>query len=351
VADLLDDLLIPVRKKLARERVEQAERRVAHDVLALAAEVKTAFYAVQAHQQIVARFTAIADVNDATADLAQRQFDAGNINRLDFAHQQIAAQSAKLEVTRTSSHLRGEREKLNRLLGLTSSQTSWKIAAELPKLPAQEPALENLEGLATSQRLDLAAARANVEVASRALSLKRNTRFLPASLGLGVDTERETDGSRVTGPTLEIGVPIFDQGQAELAQLASELRRATDLYEGLASDVASEVREAREELVAARATTEFYQKTLLPQRTLILRETLLHYNAMQKSNYELLAAKEQQLTAERESVEALRDYWTALAHLERAVGGKLAGERAVTALPRGILAEGVAMEPMHHSSP
>jgi cobalt-zinc-cadmium efflux system outer membrane protein len=41
---------------------------------------------------------------------------------------------------------------------------------------------------------------------------------------------------------------------------------------------------------------------------------------MQKSSYEVLAAKQQELAAEREQIETLRQYWLARADLERAVG-------------------------------
>ena len=60
----------------------------------------------------------------------------------------------------------------------------------------------------------------------------------------------------------------------------------------------------------------------------MLGETLLHYNAMQKSSYDLLLAKEEEQRAEQSRVEALRDYWLARVELERAVGGRLTPETA-----------------------
>jgi cobalt-zinc-cadmium efflux system outer membrane protein len=322
VGDLLDGLLLPVRKRIAHEQLGQAENRVAHAVLSLAAQVKASAYTVQAREQFRARLAAIADVNDAAADLAQRQYDAGNINRLELANQQLAAQQAHLELMRTTAQWRSDREKFNRLLGLGSAQTNWKFATELPGLPDADALPDNLEDLAVSQRLDLATLKSQVALAESALKLKQKTRLLPASASFGVDSEREPNGDRVTGPRIELGLPLFDQGQADLARLTAELRRATANFEGLASDVRSQVRESRDALRAAREAAEYYEKTLLPQRRLLLRETLLHYNAMQKSNYELLAAKERQLEAEREGIEALRDYWIARAALEMALGGR-----------------------------
>ena len=86
------------------------------------------------------------------------------------------------------------------------------------------------------------------------------------------------------------------------------------------------MRENRDALLAAREVAEFFAKVLLPQRQRALHETLLHYNAMQKSNFELLAAKEREQVTEREAIEALRDYWIARAELEQAVGGSLTRE-------------------------
>jgi cobalt-zinc-cadmium efflux system outer membrane protein len=344
VSDLLDGLLLPVRKRVAREQLGQAEHRVAHAVLLLAAQVKASAYTVQARGQFLARVAAIGAVNDAAADLAQRQYDAGNINHLELANQQLAAQQARLEFMRTEAQGRNDREKFNRLLGLSSAQTTWTIAAELPGLPDADALPEDIEDLAVSQRLDLAALKSQVALAEGALNLKQKTRLLPAAVSLGVDTERDPGGGRLTGPRIDLGLPIFDQGQADLARLTAELRRATANYEGLASDVRSQVREARDTLRAARDAAEYYEKTLLPQRRLLLREMLLHYNAMQRSNYELLAEKERLLVAERESIDAVRDYWIARAELEMALGGRLPRGSSALVTPKNEPAE---MAPSH----
>jgi outer membrane protein, heavy metal efflux system len=200
----------------------------------------------------------------------------------------------------------------------------------LAPLPDTELPLENLEAMAVSRRLDLAAARGDVQVLATALTLKKNFRYLPGA-ALGVSAEHDIDRSWVVGPTLDLEVPLFDQGQGEVARLAAEYRRAQRAFEALAVNIRSEVRERRDAVIAARAAAEYHAKILLPQRQSILRETLLQYNAMQLGNYVLLAAKEREQLAEREAIDALRDYWVARAELETAVGGTLT--RDVAALP------------------
>lgn len=330
--EVLNALVIPVRKKFAGEQLAVAQEQVAHEALGFIADAKKAAYTIQAREEFRNRLAAVLDVNRAATRFAQRQFDAGNISRLDLLNQQSAMQEAQLALSRIDATLQADREKLNRLLGLSGNEVNWQMAPGLPSPPEHEANLDSLEQAATTTRLDLAAARSRVTVARAALDFKRRTRLLPIDARFGIDTEREpgsTGGhAHVTGPNIEAALPIFDQGQADMARLSSDLRRAEANYEALAVDVQSEVRGARAALVAARTAAEYYDATIVPQRRAILKETLLQYNAMQKSNYELLFAKQQELEAERGRVEAWRDYWLARVELERAVGGQLAAPKS-----------------------
>jgi cobalt-zinc-cadmium efflux system outer membrane protein len=331
--NLLDLLTLPARKQIAARNLETTKLRIAHQVLTLSEEVQAAFYTVQAGQQLTNRLALIVEVNEAAADITQRQYDAGNINDLELQNQLAAYAQSRLDFARAHAQLRARREGLNRLLGLWGKQTMWQAESELPPLPEKELPVENVESLAISQRLDLAAARAEAENVQRALKLKKSVRWLPA-VSVGVNAEHDLDHSWVIGPSLSLEVPVFDQGQPELARLAAEYRRAARKFEALAVNIRSEVREAREALIAARDAAEYYQKVLLPQRQRSLRATLLQYNAMQLSNFVLLASKEREALAEREAIEVLRDYWIARARLESAAGGSLIGEISATTTPK-----------------
>jgi outer membrane protein, heavy metal efflux system len=318
--DFLDLLLLPARKKIAARNLEATKLRIADRVLTLAEEVQAAFYTVQAGQQLTNRLALIVEVNEAAANIAKRQHDAGNITDLELQNQQAAYAQSRLDLARVQAQRRADREKLNRTLSLWGKQTAWQVESELPPPPEKEAPIENVEALAVSQRLDLAAARTEVATVQSALKLKKSVRWLPL-VDVGVNAEHELDHTWVIGPSLSLEIPVFDQGQPELARLAAEYRRAARNFEALAVNIRSEVREARDAVIAARDVVEYYQKIVLPQRQRILRETLLQYNAMQLGNFVLLSAKEREAVAERETIEALRDYWITRARLERAVGG------------------------------
>lgn len=322
VQDFLDLLMIPLRKKVATAELARAEFRVGDAVLKLAAEVKTAFYTLQGKQMLFGRLGELGNTYGAALELTQRQHAAGNINDLELANQQSTYSQAKLDAAQLAKEMRSDREKLNRLMGVWGAQTQWRIADELPGVAARDFPTDRLESLAMAQRLDLAASKAEVGAVVQSLGLTKTYRYVGA-LEFGVDTESETDRQRVTGPTLQLELPIFNQGKGRIARLEAQLRQAERRLEAQAIDIRSEVREARDRLLAEKDLAIYYRDELVPERKRVLELTLTNYNAMLKSPYDLLLARQNELAAERGYIEALRDYWIARADLERAVGGNL----------------------------
>ena len=320
--EFFDVLVIPLRKKVATAQLMKTKLQVGDAILKLAAGVKAAFYELQAEQQLLGRLKAINETDAAAVELAQRQHEAGNINDLDLANQQATYSQSKLDIAETSASIRAGREKLNRLMGTWGDDTAWKIDNELPELPAGDFPQQRLESLAINQRLDLAAAKTQIGALVGSLGITKTYRYV-GSIEFGVDTEKETDGQRETGPTWQLELPIFNRGQGRIAKLQAQLRQAERRLESEAVAIRAEVREARDRLIAKRDLATYYRDELLPGRKKILELTLTHYNAMLKSPYDLLLAKQNEFSAERGYVAALRDYWIARADLERAVGGRL----------------------------
>ena len=321
VQDFLDLLMIPLRKKVAANELARAELRAGDAVLKLAAEVRSAFYTLQGKQMLFTRLGSLGNTYAAALELSLRQHEAGNISDLELANQQSTYSQSKLDAAQVASEMRSDREKLNRLMGVWGALTEWKMADELPSLPASFPT-EHLESIAIAQRLDLAAAKAELGAIVQSLGLTKTYRYV-GSIEFGVNTERDTDRQRVTGPTLRLELPIFNHGQGRIAKLKAQLRQAERRVEAAAIDIRSDVREARDRALAKKDLAAYHRDQLVPERKRVLDLTLTSYNSMLKGPYDLLLARQNELAAERGYIDALRDYWIARADLERAVGGRL----------------------------
>lgn len=319
----LDIFVLPLRKRVAREQFIADTLRVAHETLRMATDVRKAVVAYQAQARIVELERSIVQGSQAAADLAVDQHEAGNINDLALTQERSAYEQAVLDLERDELALVEAREELNRMLGLWGKRTSWTLSEQLPELPSRDPALEHLESRAVAQRLDVDAARKQSLLLWNAVHLAKTSRYF-GFVEIGVHTHQDPDGARLLGPTLSLELPIFDQRQALIARLDAQYRQAERRLAGVAVNARSEVRTAHARLVSARHVVDRYRTTLLPLRERAVAEAQLQYNGMQIGLYELLAAKQAQITSYRAYIDAVREYWAARADLEMSVGGRLA---------------------------
>ena len=74
---------------------------------------------------------------------------------------------------------------------------------------------------------------------------------------MGVNTEKELEGERLTGPTIDVQFPIFNLGQAGIARLEGQYAQAKRDLEAAAIDARSEVRQARDLIIANRDMAEY----------------------------------------------------------------------------------------------
>ena len=346
----LDLLMLPLRTKVAREQLAAAQLRVSDEVIRLTAEVKTAYYELLADRSLIERLRVIQSAQSVSLELMQKLHEAGNVTDLKLTQEQAQYSMLRLELAKAEAELREHREKLNRLLGVWGDDTEWDLAAsELPRAPEGDFTLKRLETLAVGNRLDFAAARAELESAAKALGLEKSFRFIGA-LDFGIAGEHEPDGLDLSGPSIRLEWPIFNQGQARIARGEAQLRMATAKFEQLAIDLRSEVRELRDRLISKRDIARFYRDELLPTRRRITALTLVEYNAMLVGAFELFNTRREDMEAERALIEATRDYWITRAKLERAVGGDLvAGPRPRPAAPAP--SEGKKPKTARHHSP
>ncbi len=331
--DLLDVLLLPLRRRLAEAAVEQAKLEIGQAVLDLVAETRTAFARAQASRAVADRLSKVEAAEKAAADFAAALNAAGNLGDLELAQARALWAERRAERLRAELEAAEDREALQRLLGLRDA-AAW-TAVPLASLPAEDPPIDAID-TAAMRRLDLEAARFAVDMLERAISAKRRTRFLPVALEVGVEREVETDGLRLTGPTLGLRLPLFDTGKASLARLDSELRQARWQLEARTVAARSAARLAAAALHAAREQEALVKSELVPQRARALDLTLRSYNMMLVGAPAVLLAKQAELDAERAAIVAQRDYWIARAELDRAVGGAAVGAQPTNSTkPKG----------------
>ncbi len=323
--ELLDVLFLPRRMRAAGEMFEAEQAMTTSSVIDFIADVRIAYYDSVAAQQTADLMKQAQEASDASLAVAQALFDAGNIPQVELDREKLLAAEISLEMMKASAAYAASRESLNAILGLDGEAAeAWTIDGRLRNPPREEtlppPDLENnLQLLASDARIDATAARLGLDSVSSVIG----------DLELEFERERD-DGEWENGVGVAFDLPVFNWGSG--ARQAAGARLEAMMEQRLADGIQlrAEARRLSSNLNAARDAAQFQRSELLPLAGRVLQGAQLDYNAMQIGVFALLDAKRDQLTAGRNYVAALRDYWALKARYDQVVAGGSIGEAGMS---------------------
>ena len=352
-----------------RPRIRAAERDLDQTILTLAREASIA--ALDAHSGYVRavqteRQLAIARENLSIAEqlveLAVARREAGSGTEVDV--NLARAERAALDVTSRTSLVAAVEAKttLAKILGVTTPPDELQLIDTLPDAIDLTFTPQQLVEIARANRLDLKAAGAVTQAAEARVAYER-ARFL-RTVELGVNMERADRRSRggrnwlaetayasaqagaltppslqpresqttdyVTGPTLTMELPLFDQNQAQVARAEFELLQATYLRDAIDREIVQESWAVHARATTAFETAGFMRDELLPLRENGLRLAREAYRVGSTTLLTVLDAQRRLLDARAGYVDVQAAAGVARIDLERIAGKPLA---AVSAAP------------------
>lgn len=327
---------LPARTDIASDRFHQAQLRAANATLRVAAETRRAYYEAVAARDLAGFLAQAQSAADAASQLAVKLGEAGTMNKLDQARNQVfyAEMTARLATARQRET--STRERLIRAMGLWGPDLSFRLPSALPALPARVRTAAAVEREAVLRRVDLQIARMEVAALAKSYGLTNATRFLDVVEVAGISKRvQEPSGDKATerGVGLDIEVPLFDFGETNVREAEEAYMGAVNRLIAKAVNVRSQAREAYQAYRGSYDIARHYQREVLPLRKIISDETLLRYNAMQIDVFALLAEARERIASTTAAIDAQRDYWLADSNLQAAVlgGGSVDGNLAGTA--------------------
>lgn len=318
--DLVGLLTIPLRRDIESRRFEGARLAAATDAVRLAADTRKAWFNAVAAAQSARYAEQVREAAQASAELAARMAKVGNLSALDQTREQVFSAEASAQLARARHQALAAREQLTRLMGLWGAQTAYRLPDRLPEIPGAPRDGANIESLAMQQRLDVQLAKLNAESTARALGLSKATRFVNV-LDAGYVNKSTSGAPRENGYEIELALPLFDWGGARTAKAEALYMQSVQRTADTAITARSQVREAYSAYRTSYDLARHYRDEIVPLRKKISNETLLRYNGMLMSVFELLADARAQINGVNAAIEAQRDYWLADTDLQAAISG------------------------------
>jgi outer membrane protein TolC len=312
---------IPFRREIAAARMETTIMRVGVAVLKTAAEAQRAYDSVLYLSRIKEKTEEILERIQETYHQVVERRDFGLLSDQDLYLSEIALVEAEMELELTRGDLTLARTRLNRVLGLGPPQENYPVVLEPNEGPVDVPQPDEAVDYAMENRLDIQVARFKTHQAERHLSLEK-TRVL-RHVQAGVSYERETDGTDLIGPAIDIQIPLFDQNQARISEAEYRLRQAQKDFEALQGKVREEVLGDIERIRFLKTRVRHLRDRVIPLREKALSYAAKWVKAMQLNALSLLQAQEDLLRNHRDYLQALMKLRHAVIDLEEHLGGTL----------------------------
>lgn len=327
--------------KLADNRFRQAQLKAAIASISLAAETRRAWINAVAAWENVAYLTQAKIAADAASELAKKIGEAGSMPKGEQAREHVFYAELTGDTAKARLEAKLAKEELVRLMGLSGSDIDFQIPNRLPSLPKALIMRDDIEAEAINKRMDLQVSRLELQATAKSYDLTNATRIVTDIELVGTwDNERKLQNGQILSDTsttasLKFTIPIFDSGQARLRKGELSYVRTANQLAQLAVNVRSEARSAYEAYRSNFDIAQHYRNNVLPLRSAIQQQSMLNYNGMITSTFELISDTRDKITSTILAVNAKRDFWLAEANLAPVIYGGSTGPVDAKAAPAG----------------
>lgn len=284
-------------------------------------ELQHAWIDAVALRQSARHLGAILEATRTGSELSRRMVRAGNASNAALMREQLLETSAWTAAANAEVVARAGAERLARLLGLWSATAvdglAQRLPASLPALPAQ---LVPGKGLGADD-IEAAVLRSHPTLAMERIQAERAFSGLPAQRWQAwrdaLDRALQglsTDTTEFTPPHLDDLTLLRDH---PLERAAQQQARLLDL----AAQRRSMAREAWAQLQGRHAMAQHSEQVVVSLQAALEQESLLRYNGMLESTWQLLASARERLAALDAAALARRDFWRAQADWQALLAG------------------------------
>jgi len=313
----------------ARWGTRSSEHELERTVQDVVLSVKQAYYAVLAAKKLVEVAQKTIEQTESHLKQAQAFFLAGSKPRFDVTRAEVEVNNAKLGLINAKNSVRIQTIVLNNAMGIDPGQPT-EIENQLPAVPAMTT-LEQAQADALKDRPEMFKAEADIEAAKAQLqseeaayfpTLSANGSYNLASGTAEMGAFRGDIGNSWNAGVL-LSVPLFQGGltkgkvsEARANLLALEFQKAA-----ARQSILLEVNQSYADMESAKVRIDVMESSLQKARE-NLETAQGRYEAGIGPYLEVTDAQLSAVNAERDHVQALYDYFLAIARLLKAMGSR-----------------------------
>jgi hypothetical protein len=284
-------------------------------------ELQRAWVDAVAARQRWRHATELWDATRTGSELGRRMVVAGNWSQAKLMREQLTQASAWQAAVDAQGAALQAQERLAQLLGLWDADAVTQLGERLPTSLPAVPARPAPGAGVTEATLEAAVLRGHPLLALQRTEAARELAAVTASRqrawndAVDATLAALPDAASTPAPPHIGDLPLLRDHPLERAvEAESTLLRA-------ASERRSMARQAWAQLQARHASALHAQTVVAQLHTALEQETLLRYNGMLQSSWELLASARERMQSLDAALQARRDYWRAQADMQALLAG------------------------------
>ena len=307
-------------KRIAGTHLEKTNAELAEASRILTKLVKMAYYELALVEEKFKLAKEVIQHTEEMRDMAQFQYEAGDISITQANLANIQLQSALREAAMLESKIRLAQLELNGLMG-TPLEVEYIAIDDLPDIISadihQKLTLDSLKTHALAHRADLKSLQLNAQLTDSELQLAKAANI--PDLNVGAIAQHSTD-QNLFGVKLTIPLPLFDRNRDVINAAKAQQQVDTAQISDAERHAIREVISSFLSLNMARKMIDFYKGDSLKLLNENLNLTRTAYELGEVELLEVILMQNEFIKACFAYLEALATYHKALAALEAAIG-------------------------------
>lgn len=315
-----------LRGKIATKESDELMQEIELLKLDIVFQVKQAFYSLLLAQEKLRYAEQDLELAQDFLSKAEVKFDAGDVAKVEVLRARVEAAKAANEVRVAGNEVRLIKAMLNFLLA-RKKYAPLEIKGELKKAPISLE-LENLIQRALAFRPEIK--RINLSLQKESFQKKQGYLSYLPDFDIGVAQHWIEGEGKTWDVTLSFPIPLFfwQPKKGEIAEAQANIEALKNEAEHLKNAITLEVEEAYTNAMTAQNQIQLFEEEMLTQAEEVYNMYLFSFQEGEIGGIELIEARRTLLETRKSYADALFNYDTALAALEKSVGSQsLGGEQ------------------------
>ena len=308
------------RIDVAEATIRAGDAEVAATIAQVRNDVRRAYFGQVVAEQRLLILREQRDISTRARDTAQARFDAGDAPRLEVMQAQLALAAAENESTAAEGTTAAARATLNALLGQPLDTPTTLTSTVDSVAPLETPAALMLAQTASTELLSL---DRQIEAQRARIQLAQALRVPDLTPTFTLTHRAEPEFTYGWRAGAAVTLPLFTTHRAGVLVEQTTLEQLTAQRQATLVRIQGEVTAASRRAQAQRELFVRYRDQIIPQAQQVEQLAQDAYQLGQTGIAALLQALQATRDVRLRSLDAIDQFQTALADLERAIGAPL----------------------------